>query len=137
MQPRPIDRDHDLPAVAALLGRTRASGGLSHKFWSLREIRNHETAAIENITSPEAAASDQVLIARLEAGDHAAVLADYPAMRRFSPEGMFAHYLMMVGALGGPDCTTPGVRYSDYESAAGTGQVHIWFDTLANAAVTA
>src|SRR5688572_24734816 len=98
-----------------------ASGGLSHKFWPLREIRKHETAALENITSPEAAANDQVLIARLEAGDHAAVLADYPAMRRFSPEGMFAHYLMMVGALGGAHCTAPGVRYSEYESAAGTG----------------
>jgi hypothetical protein len=25
------------------------------------------------------------------------------------------------------------VRYSDYESAAGTGQVHIWFDTSIDA----
>ena len=114
-----------------------ASGGLSHKFWPLREIRDHESAALENITSPEAVASDQALIARLEAGDHAAVLSDYPAMRRFSPEGMFAHYLMMVGALGGAACTAPGVRYSEYESAAGTGQVHIWFDTPASATVTA
>ena len=107
-----------------------ASGGLSHRFWPLREIRNHETAALENIITPEAAAADQTLIARLEAGDHAAVLADYPELRRFSPEGMFAHYLMMVGALGAGDCTARGVRYSDYESAAGTGQVHIWFDTM-------
>jgi 3,4-dihydroxyphenylacetate 2,3-dioxygenase len=37
---------------------------------------------------------------------------------------------MMVGALGAGDCTARGVRYSDYESAAGTGQVHIWFDTM-------
>jgi 3,4-dihydroxyphenylacetate 2,3-dioxygenase len=114
-----------------------ASGGLSHRFWPLREIRNHETAAIENIFSPDAAAIDQALIARLEAGDHAAVLADYPELRRFSPEGMFAHYLMMVGALGGAECTVRGMRYSDYESAAGTGQVHIWFDTLAEATVRA
>ena len=112
-----------------------ASGGLSHRFWPLREIRQHETAAVENIITPEAAAYDQTLIARLEAGDHAAVLSDYPELRRFSPEGMFAHYLMMIGALGGAACTTRGVRYSDYESAAGTGQVHIWFDTLTNATV--
>jgi 3,4-dihydroxyphenylacetate 2,3-dioxygenase len=112
-----------------------ASGGLSHKFWPLREIRNHEAAGLEHIISPEAAATDQALIARLEAGDHAAVLADYPSLRRFSPEGMFAHYLMMVGALGGADCTARGVRYSEYESAAGTGQVHIWFDTITSTAV--
>ena len=35
---------------------------------------------------------------------------------------------MMVGALGGAGCRAPGVRYSDYESAAGTGQVHMWFE---------
>jgi 3,4-dihydroxyphenylacetate 2,3-dioxygenase len=110
-----------------------ASGGLSHRFWPLREIRDHETAALENIITPEAAAADQLLIARLEAGEHAAVLADYPELRRHSPEGMFAHYLMMVGALGGADCRARGVRYSDYESAAGTGQVHIWFDTSIDA----
>jgi len=114
-----------------------ASGGLSHRFWPLREIRDHESAAVEHIITPEAAASDRTLIARLEAGDHAAVLADYPNLRRFSPEGMFAHYLMMVGALGGAECTAPGVRYSDYESAAGTGQVHIWFDTPADRTASA
>ncbi len=30
MQPRPIDPNRDFPAVADLLGRTRAAGGLSH-----------------------------------------------------------------------------------------------------------
>ena len=105
-----------------------ASGGLSHRFWPLRELRQHEAAGLEHIVSPEAAAADQQLIARLEAGDHAAVLDGYAEFRRFSPEGMFAHYLMMVGALGGSSCTARGVRYSDYEAAAGTGQVHMWFD---------
>ena len=118
-------------AVAALDRRVvlLASGGLSHKFWPLRELRDHEAANVENITSPEARAADQRLIALLEAGDHAAVLAGYDRYRRFSPEGMFAHYLMMVGALGGAACKAKGTRYSDYEAAAGTGQVHIWFDT--------
>jgi 3,4-dihydroxyphenylacetate 2,3-dioxygenase len=106
-----------------------ASGGLSHTFWPLRELRNHEAASLEHIISPEACSADQRLIELLEAGDHAAVLARYDEYRRFSPEGMFAHYLMMVGALGGAECTAKGTRYSDDESAAGTGQVHIWFDT--------
>jgi hypothetical protein len=45
---------------------------------------------------------------------------------------MFAHYLMMVGALGGAACDVPGVPYSDYESAAGTGQIHLWFETASD-----
>ena len=40
---------------------------------------------------------------------------------------MFGHYLMMVGAIGGHACTAPGVAYSEYENAIGTGQVHMWF----------
>ncbi len=40
----------------------------------------------------------------------------------------FGPYLMMVAAMGGPDCTSAGVRYSDYESAAGTGQINMWFE---------
>ena len=38
-------------SAVASLDRTvvlLASGGLSHRFWPLREIRNHETAALEN-----------------------------------------------------------------------------------------
>jgi 3,4-dihydroxyphenylacetate 2,3-dioxygenase len=108
-----------------------ASGGLSHKFWPLMVIREHEAAGLEHIISPEARAADERIIALLEAGDHRTVLAEYPQFRAFSPEGMFAHYLMMVGALGGAACDVPGVAYSDYESAAGTGQIHLWFDTLA------
>jgi 3,4-dihydroxyphenylacetate 2,3-dioxygenase len=51
-------------------------------------------------------------------------------LSRHSPEAFFAHYLMMVGATGGAACTAPGVLFSDYESAAGTGQVHIWFERV-------
>ena len=50
-----------------------------------------------------------------------------PAFLRFKPEAMFGHYLMMVGAIGGRACTAPGVAYSEYENAIGTGQVHMWF----------
>lgn len=105
-----------------------ASGGLSHRFWPLRELRQHEAAGIEHIVSAEARAGDEQLIARLEAGDHAAVLAGYGELRKLSPEGLFAHYLMMIGAIGGAACTARGTKFSEYESAAGTGQVHIWFD---------
>ena len=104
-----------------------ASGGLSHRFWPLRELRDHEAAGLEHIRSAEARSSDEQLIARLEGGDHGAVLAGYDELRRLSPEGFFAHYLMMVGAIGGAACTAQGTKYSDYESAAGTGQVHLWF----------
>jgi 3,4-dihydroxyphenylacetate 2,3-dioxygenase len=105
-----------------------ASGGLSHRFWPLRELRSHEAAGLEHISSPGARASDERLIARLEAGDHRAVLASYDELRSYSPEGFFAHYLMLVGALGAASCSATATRYSEYESAAGTGQIHLWFE---------
>jgi aromatic ring-opening dioxygenase catalytic subunit (LigB family) len=105
-----------------------ASGGLSHRFWPLREFRLHETADPANIITPQARAADEEVIARMLGGDHAAVVDGWPAYRAFSPEGFFAHYLMMVGAIGGPACRAPGVMYSEYESAGGTGQAHVWFE---------
>jgi 3,4-dihydroxyphenylacetate 2,3-dioxygenase len=105
-----------------------ASGGLSHRFWPLRQFREHEAADPVHIITPEARAADERVIEQLEQGDHASVIADYAQFRRHSPEGLFGHYLTMVGALGGAQCTVPGTRYSDYESVAGTGQVHLWFD---------
>lgn len=116
-------------AVASLERRVvlLASGGLSHTFWPLRELRQHESADLANIRTAEARDADLQLIEQLEAGDHAAVLDSYDEFRRYRPEGLFAHYLMMIGALGGAACRSKGVRYGDYESAAGTGQVHLWF----------
>jgi 3,4-dihydroxyphenylacetate 2,3-dioxygenase len=105
-----------------------ASGGLSHRFWPLRQFRDHEPADPVHIVTPEARAADEQLLDRLVAGDHAAVIDGWREFRAFSPEGFFAHYLMMVGALGGRSCTAPGVMYSAYESAAGTGQAHVWFE---------
>jgi aromatic ring-opening dioxygenase catalytic subunit (LigB family) len=109
-----------------------ASGGLSHRFWPMREFALHETADPSHIRTPEARAADEHGLDLLEAGDHAAVIDGWPQYRGFSPEGFFAHYLIMVGALGGRACTAPGTRFSAYESAAGTGQVHIWFDPSPN-----
>ena len=63
-----------------------------------------------------------------ERGDHAAVCDFYPEYRRHGPEGRFAHYLMLLGAIGGRACKAPGKRYSAYENSIGTGQVHVVFD---------
>ena len=41
---------------------------------------------------------------------------------------MFAHYLMMIGALGEERLTAPARQYGEYENSIGTGQVHLWFD---------
>ena len=76
----------------------------------------------------EARAADEHVLALLDAGRHDAVIDGMPAYRTHGPEAFFGHYLMMVGALGGRRCTARGERFSAYESAAGTGQVHVWFD---------
>lgn len=104
-----------------------ASGALSHKFWPLSQLRQHEGADPVDVISPQHRAADERLIAWMEAGNHAAVLADYPDFRQYSPEGRFAHYVIMATAQGGPAWNSPGVPYSDYENAAGTGQIHLWF----------
>jgi 3,4-dihydroxyphenylacetate 2,3-dioxygenase len=105
-----------------------ASGALSHTFWPLRELRAHEAAGVEHIFTPAAAAADAERIEWFAAGDHARVLATMPDFYRFKPEARFAHYLMMIGALGEAACTAPGRRFGEYENSIGTGQVHIWFD---------
>ncbi len=104
-----------------------ASGALSHKFWPLRQLREHESADPAHLRSPQHRAADEKLIAMLEAGDHAAVLDFYPEFRTFSPEGRFGHYLLMASALGGGAWNWPGTAMSDYENAAGTGNIQMWF----------
>jgi 3,4-dihydroxyphenylacetate 2,3-dioxygenase len=88
-----------------------ASGALSHTFRSLRTLRQYEAAGEE-----------------LCRGDHKSALEDMPEFMKVRPEGHFAHYQMMVAALGGPNCVAPGRLYSTYENAIGTGQIHVWFD---------
>jgi len=105
-----------------------ASGALSHTFWPLRELRAHEASDPVHIRTPEARAADLERIAWFEAGDHTRVLDTMPEFLRVRPEAKFAHYLMMIGALGEHAVTAPGRRYSDYENAIGTGQIHLWFD---------
>lgn len=104
-----------------------ASGALSHRFWPLRELRNHESADPANVVTPAHRDADARVLELLTRGDHATVLAEYPEFRKFSPEARFAHYVVMASALGGPDWTWPGVALSDYENAAGTGNIEMWF----------
>jgi 3,4-dihydroxyphenylacetate 2,3-dioxygenase len=105
-----------------------ASGAMSHKFWPLQKLRDHEAAGIEHIFSPAHSAADLERIEWMKQGDHARILRTMPEFLRFKPEANFGHYLMMAAALGEEALTAPGRLFSDYENAIGTGQVHVWFD---------
>lgn len=105
-----------------------ASGALSHTFWKLRQLRDHEASDPSHIRTPEAYAADLERIAWFKDGDHKRVLNTMPEFMRYRPESMFAHYLLMIGALGEEDCTAPARQYGEYENSIGTGQVHLWFD---------
>jgi aromatic ring-opening dioxygenase catalytic subunit (LigB family) len=105
-----------------------ASGALSHTFWKLRQLRDHEASDPKHIRTPEAYAADLERIAWFKDGEHKRVLETMPEFLPYRPESMFAHYLMMVGALGEEDCVARARQYGDYENSIGTGQVHLWFD---------
>ena len=105
-----------------------ASGAMSHTFWSLRELRAHEASDTAHIRTAEARAADTDRISWLQAGDHARVIDTMPEFLAFRPEARFAHYLMMIAALGEGAVIAPGRPFSDYENSVGTGQMHIWFD---------
>lgn len=105
-----------------------ASGAMSHTFWSLRELRNHEASDPVHLYTAEAAAADRRILDAWAAGDHAAVIDGMPDYAAYKPEGRFGHYLMMLGALGGRDCRAVGRPFSEYENSIGTAQIHVWFD---------
>ncbi|MGB3828734.1 MAG: catechol 1,2-dioxygenase [Ornithinimicrobium sp.] len=105
-----------------------ASGAMSHTFWPLRQLRDHEAAPTEHIFSQEAYAADMERLEWFAQGDHARVLETMPEFMRFRPEAKFMHYLMMIGALGEEACTATSRQYGEYENSIGTGQVHLWFD---------
>jgi 3,4-dihydroxyphenylacetate 2,3-dioxygenase len=105
-----------------------AAGGLSHRFWSYDEMAQHASPDPHHISSETNRAYDEMIIDYLKEGHHAAVIDIVPEFRnKCSPEGFFAHYSMMVGALGGKQCTAAAVQYGAYENAIGTGQVMLWF----------
>ena len=104
-----------------------ASGGMSHTFWPLKEIPFHEASDPIHIRTPEARAADEERLKWMEAGDHRRILETMDDYYPHNPEAGFGHYLMMLGAVGGAECTAPGEMFSEYENATGTGQVHVWF----------
>jgi 3,4-dihydroxyphenylacetate 2,3-dioxygenase len=106
-----------------------ASGGMTHRFFSFRELRGHESSAVPaNILHRESYEADQRVLGMMETGDHAGIIDGMPEYRDAAPEGHFGHYLMMASALGGARCQASGERFSDYEASVGTGQVHVWFE---------
>lgn len=108
-----------------------ASGALSHKFNGIAWKPNHPRIFHEsNVSRPENIASDKQAIALFQQGRHDLILERWDADYRSRPwEALGAHYLQMLGALGGAACRAPGEQLSAYENARGTGNVHIWFPT--------
>ena len=107
-----------------------ASGALSHKFnpidWKPKHPRIfHES----NVSRPEHIESDKGAIELFREGRHREVIERWDDEYRKLPwEAFGAHYLQMVGAMGGRDCHARGETLSAYENARGTGNIHIWFD---------
>jgi 3,4-dihydroxyphenylacetate 2,3-dioxygenase len=120
-----------LAAAAQRCGRRVllvASGGMSHRFWPLAVIRERASADPGDISDPALRAYDERIMAWWREGDHAAVLSHADEFRRTcSPEGRFAHYLMLAGAHGGASWRTRGELFGRYEAAIGTGQANVWF----------
>jgi 3,4-dihydroxyphenylacetate 2,3-dioxygenase len=105
-----------------------ASGAFSHKFWPLKALRQHEPSDPVHIRSDAHRAADLERLAWMADGRHDRVIDAMDDFMRFTPEGRFGHYLQMVAAIGGRDCVATGEMFSDYESAVGTGQAHVWFE---------
>ena len=106
-----------------------ASGALSHKFNGIDWKPNHPRLFHEsNVSSEENIRSDKGAIELMEQGRHDLILERWDDEYRRKPwEAFGAHYLQMLGALGGKDCRIEGERLSVYENARGTGNIHVWF----------
>jgi len=105
-----------------------ATGGLSHRFHDFDDIPFKASADPKNIYSSDHYVWDKTIIEMLKYGAHSALLDTMEYLKTtISPEGRFAHYLRMVGALGGVNCKIKAIQYGKYESAIGTGQVVLWF----------
>jgi 3,4-dihydroxyphenylacetate 2,3-dioxygenase len=106
-----------------------ASGGMTHRFFNFKELRQRESQrAPDNIYDRAYYDADMKVLELFGKGDHAAVIDGMPEYRKAYPEGHFGHYLMMASALGGRACTAQGELFSEYEASVGTGQVHVWFE---------
>ncbi|MEZ5657858.1 MAG: extradiol ring-cleavage dioxygenase [Burkholderiaceae bacterium] len=108
-----------------------ASGALSHRFNPIDWTPNNPRIFHEsNVSSPENVRSDKLAIELMREGRHDRLIADWDnEFRKRTWEAFGAHYLQMLGAMGGTDCRFRGEPVSEYENARGTGNIHIWFDT--------
>ena len=108
-----------------------ASGALSHKFNGIDWKPNHPRIFHEsNVSRPENVESDKAAIALMQQGRHDLILERWDEEYRRKPwEAFGAHYLQMLGALGGMECRAKGEPLSEYENARGTGNIHVWFET--------
>lgn len=112
-------------ARAALL----ASGALSHVMTVYdAPQKNPRVFHPDNVSDPRHVTLDREVIALFAEGRHDTVVERYPELRAAGYEGRAAHYLQMVGALGGQRCRARGTPMSDYENARGTGNIHVWFE---------
>jgi 3,4-dihydroxyphenylacetate 2,3-dioxygenase len=107
-----------------------ASGALSHKFNEIDWRPTHPRIFHEsNVSRPENVVSDKQAIELMKAGRHADIIGNWDRdFRKLPWEAFGAHYLQMMGAMGGVSCEARGVALSDYENARGTGNIHVWFD---------
>lgn len=108
-----------------------ASGAMSHKFYDLDHVPpNPRVWHPDNVSEPENRALDMEVLELWKQGRHDTVLDRFPELEAAKYEGRGAHYAQMMGALGGRECRARGTQLSEYENAAGTGNVHVWFDVL-------
>ncbi|MEI7444741.1 MAG: extradiol ring-cleavage dioxygenase [Burkholderiales bacterium] len=107
-----------------------ASGALSHRFVDIDWKPVHPRIFHEsNVSSPENVESDKGAIELFRQGRHDLILERWDTeYRKRNWEAFGAHYLNMVGALGGATCRARGEPLSEYENARGTGNIHVWFD---------
>ncbi len=106
-----------------------ASGAMSHKFYDLDHVPpNPRVWHPDNVSEPKNRALDMEVLELWKQGRHDIVLDRFPELEAAKYEGRGAHYAQMMGALGGRDCRARGTQLSEYENAAGTGNVHVWFD---------
>ena len=107
-----------------------ASGALSHKFNEIDWKPNHPRIFHEsNVSRPENIVSDKQAIEFFKQGRHDTILERWDnEYRKIFWEAFGAHYLQMVGAMGGRECRAKATPLSDYENARGTGNIHLWFD---------
>jgi aromatic ring-opening dioxygenase catalytic subunit (LigB family) len=107
-----------------------ASGALSHRFNGIDWKPTHPRIFHEsNVSRPENVASDKGAIELMKLGRHDQILERWnDEYRRLPWEAFGAHYLQMLGAMGGALCSARGEPLSAYENARGTGNIHVWFD---------